>query len=284
MSCNMSSRDKIYFHALRLQVESAMTRASKNAAVWLVAASIPLALSISFIAATARSDTLPDFLAYEAGPDRKAEFFEFLRPLVAAENERLGRDRKRLIKIASQPAFTWLDRWWIAKLSRDYRIDDDTLDDEERLATLLRRVDVVPISLALAQAAKESGWGTSRFAREANNLFGEWCFDPGCGLVPQARAEGRRHEVEAFASPKESVVSYMRNLNTHDRYLSFRLERARLRRAGVELSGMLLADELAQYSERRDDYINDIKHLIRVNKLVDGSSPRGKNGSTDAGG
>jgi Bax protein len=239
---------------------------------------------MSFGAATARPDTLPDFRAYEAGPNRKAEFFEFVRPLVAAENAHVRRDRKRLIEIASQPEFSWLDRWWLAKLAEDYRIDDESMDDEQRLASLLRRVDVVPMSLALAQAAKESGWGTSRFAREANNLFGEWCFDPGCGLVPQNRTEGYRHEVEAFASPRDSVVSYMRNLNTHDRYQSFRLERARLRKAGKELSGMLLAEKLAHYSERRDDYIKDIKHLIRVNKLVDGSSSGGRNESTDAGG
>ena len=261
-----------------------MTRVSNGVTAWSVAMLLILTLLLSFGTVSARPDTLPDFLVYEAGPDRKAEFFEFVRPLVAEENDRVRRDRRRLIAIASEPAFSWLDRWWIAKLARDYRVDEETLDDEALLATLLRRVDVVPISLALAQAAKESGWGTSRFAREANNLFGEWCFDPGCGLVPQNRAEGRRHEVEAFASPRESVVSYMRNLNTHDRYLSFRLERARLRKAGVELSGMLLAGELAHYSERRDAYINDIKHLIRVNKLVDASSSGGPGKSTDAGG
>ena len=143
---------------------------------------------------------------------------------------------------------------------------------------------VASMSLALAQAAKESGWGTSRFAREANNLFGEWCFDPGCGLVPQNRRDGYRHEVEAFRTPADSVISYVRNLNTHDRYRSFRLERAKLRKAGIEVSGMLLAEELADYSEGRDDYIKDIKHLIRVNKLADGSSTENLRASTNAGG
>jgi len=261
-----------------------MTRVPHRVTVWSIPTSLSLVIALSFGITTAWPETMPDFRAYEAGPDRKAEFFEFLTPLVAAENERVRRDRRRLIEIASQPEFSWFDRWWMASLAEEYRIDVSALDDEELLATLLRRVDVVPMSLALAQAAKESGWGTSRFAREANNLFGEWCFNPGCGLVPQNREEGRQHEVEAFATPRDSVVSYLRNLNTHDRYRSFRLERARLRKAGVELSGVLLAEELSQYSERRDDYIKDIKNLIRVNKLADAPAPTHRDEWTDAGG
>jgi Bax protein len=261
-----------------------MTRVSKRVFVWLGATALPLIVALTFGAATAWPEPMPDFRAYEAGPDRKAEFFEFVRPLVAAENERVRHDRARLREIANRSRLMWLDRWWLAALADDYKIDRQSLTEAELIETLLRRVDVVPMSLALAQAAKESGWGTSRFARDGNNLFGEWCFKPGCGIVPQNRTEGRRHEVEAFDSPRESVVSYLRNLNTHDRYRSFRVERARLREAGAEPSGMLLAEELAYYSERRDDYISDIKGMIRVNKLADGVPPVHKDPSTDAGG
>lgn len=263
-----------------------MTRLPSRVTVWSVATLAPLAAAIFLgFSATASPESMPDFRAFEAGPHRKAEFFDFVGSLIAEENERVATDRKRLVEIASKSEFSWLDHWWLVKLADDYRLDRESMDDEQVLAALLRRVDVVPMSLALAQAAKESGWGTSRFAREANNLFGEWCFRPGCGIVPQNRLEGRKHEVEAFETPRDSVVSYLRNLNTHERYRSFRLQRARLRKAGVGLSGVDLAEELAQYSERREEYVKDIKHLIQFNKLADEpaiSAPSRE--SVDAGG
>lgn len=271
-------------HALRRKTESTMTRVANRVAAWGGIGFLSAAIVLSFGAATAWPEPLPDFRAYEAGPERKAEFFEYVGPIIAAENARVRRDRRRLIEIASKSELSWLDRWWLESLANEYRIEYESRNDEELLNVLLRRVDVVPVSLALAQAAKESGWGTSRFAREANNLFGEWCFDPGCGLVPQNRPEGRRHEVEAFETPRDSVVSYLRLLNTHDRYRDFRLERARLRKTGTEPSGLLLADELSQYSERRDEYVKDIKHMIRVNKLTDFPSKVSAYESTDAGG
>mgnify|MGYP002064425563 CR=1 FL=1 len=106
-------------------------------------------------------------------------------------------------------------------------------DETALLAELRRRVDTVPIRLALAQAAKESGWGTSRFARKGNNFFGQWCYDEGCGLVPRARGEGRSHEVRAFDSPGDSVASYLRNINTHHGYRELRHARAGLRAAAL---------------------------------------------------
>ena len=117
-------------------------------------------------------------------------------------------------------------------------------------------------------AAKESGWGTSRFAREGNNLFGEWCFDSGCGTVPRNRAEGRSHEVKNFSSPKMSVRSYIHNLNTHDSYTDFRDARAGMRAAGRVLSGLTLAEQLSRYSERRLVYVEEIVSLIRTNDLA----------------
>jgi len=263
-----------------------MTRISHTVSVWSVTALLPLAVAMSLVVSTtAWPEPMPDFSAFEAGPDRKAVFFEYVEPLIAEANENVAGDRKKLVEIASKSEFSWLDRWWLEKLAADYKIERESLDEEQLLSTLMIRVDVVPMSLALAQAAKESGWGTSRFAREANNLFGEWCFRPGCGIVPQNRLEGRKHEVEAFETPRDSVESYLRNLNTHDSYRSFRLERARLRKTGAGLSGVELAEQLAQYSERREEYIKDIKHLIQVNKLADDTvAPIRGRESVDAGG
>lgn len=207
---------------------------------------------------------VPDFRQFTAGPERKAAFLEFMQPLIEAENERVRQDRERLLAIIADGDPGFLDRRWLASLAKGYALDEA---DPELLDNLLRRVDTVPLSLALAQSAKESGWGSSRFARNGNNLFGEWCFDEGCGMVPRARSEGRRHEVRTFSSPRESVVSYLENINTHAKYLAFRLERARLRAQGRPLSGTVLADRLSQYSERRDAYVEELQQLIRVNDL-----------------
>ena len=133
--------------------------------------------------------------------------------------------------------------------------------------TLLRRVDVVPPSLALAQAANESAWGTSRFARDGNNYFGQWCFEQGCGLVPKRRDEGRAHEVATFSSPVESVERYMANLNTHDAYRPLRERREQLRESEAPITGIQLAAGLEKYSERGEEYIAELRSMIRFNNL-----------------
>jgi Bax protein len=214
-----------------------------------------------------RPEPVPDFRDYEAGPERKAEFFDFMQPLVEEANDEVLADRRRLEGLAGEEELGWLDRRWLATLAEDYAVDDEELEDTELVQELLQRVDAVPVSLALAQAAKESGWGTSRFARNGNNLFGEWCYDPGCGLVPAARAEGRSHEVEDFSSALHSVESYVRNLNTHWGYEEFRRQRKQLRDSDLPLTGLALVDALAKYSERRGDYVEEIRQLIHFNDL-----------------
>jgi len=226
----------------------------------------------------------PDFRTYVAGPARKAEFFKFLRPLIAAENDRVLSQRRRLEAIAGKPELTEADSAWIASLAADYKLESKEAGEAALIAPLLQRVDVVPVSLALAQAAKESAWGTSRFAVEGNNFFGEWCFRPGCGIVPLLRAADLKHEVEAFSSASASVGSYLRNLNTHANYRSFRMVREALRESGRPLSGLLLADELTGYSERAADYVEEVKHLIRVNRLADVPIRPDARHSVDAGG
>jgi Bax protein len=235
-----------------------------------------LALVVAVVLVGSSRSLMPDFRDYEAGPARKGAFFGFLRALVEAENARVMTERRHLEELAAQGELGGLDRWWLGKLATQYRLDPDELETPELLEELLLRVDVVPASLALAQAAKESGWGTSRFARRGHNLFGEWCYTPGCGLVPKRRDEGRRHQVERFASPEQSVASYLRNINTHESYQSFREERARLRLAGQPLSGLRLADALGRYSERRRAYVREVKRMIVANDLEDSTRNAGR--------
>jgi Bax protein len=213
------------------------------------------------------SPRMPDFRDYVAGPARKAEFFAFLGPLIEEENARVLEDRRALEALAEDSELGWLERHRLRALAEKYRLDTEGMDERAVVDALLRRADVVPESLALAQAAKESGWGTSRFARQGYSLFGERCFQAGCGITPEDRDAGLSHEVESFRSPRRSVASYVRNINTHRRYRSFRAARAQLRAAGKRLSGMVLAEQLPAYSERRRAYVEEIKQLIAANGL-----------------
>ncbi len=242
---------------------------------WMPAAAV-LAASLFFLVITLRpsgpfranAGALPDFKQWPAGPDRKRQFFGFMRPLLEAENARVLADRQRLRRMAEHPAdLGWLDRRRLADLAKAYRIEDPGLSDGALIDELLLRVDAVPVSLGLAQAAKESGWGTSRFAAEGFNLYGQRCFDPGCGMIPKARKRGLRHELVRFDSPAQGVASYLRNLNTHPHYAKLRQLRARLRKEGKPILGARLAEQLVTYSERGNAYIRDIKQMIRVNGL-----------------
>jgi Bax protein len=133
---------------------------------------------------------------------------------------------------------------------------------------LLRRADIVPASLAIAQAANESAWGTSRFAKLGNNFFGQWCFSKGCGIVPKSRDTNKNHEVADFRSPADSVESYMLNLNTHDAYKPLRKIRQSLREEDKAVTGVALSYGLGKYSERGDEYGKEIREMISFNKLA----------------
>lgn len=233
-----------------------------------LAAGALLVVASAGILIVMQSGSLPDFRQYPAGPERKTEFFGFVHPLIVSENERVLRERRRLKSLDTEDDLGWLDTIWLNRLASDYGIETQEMEPVDIVDVLLPRVDIVPESLALAQAAKESGWGTSRFAREGNNLFGEWCFDPGCGSVPGNRAEGRSHEVRNFSKPGKSIRSYIRNLNTHESYKDFRAARAGMRAAGRDLSGPMLAGQLSRYSERRLAYVDEIRSLIRANDLA----------------
>ncbi|MFP4561622.1 MAG: glucosaminidase domain-containing protein [Thiohalorhabdus sp.] len=214
---------------------------------------------------------LPDFRRYEDVGERKAAFFAFLRPIAEAVNEQEAARRERLRRLGERletgSELSAKEREWVRSMADRYRVPADGRPPREVVAHLLRRVDAIPVSLILAQAAKESAWGTSRFAREGNNLFGQWCFEPGCGIVPARRGEGRSHEVRRFATVRDSVASYVRNLNSHPRYAELRELRARLREEGGPVTGHALAAGLDGYSEQGQAYVESVRDLIRHNDL-----------------
>ncbi len=208
----------------------------------------------------------PEF-AHDDIDARKKAFFDYMRPIVRYYNQQILEDREWLQRVSESESLGWRARRRLRNLAEGYRIDTDSLAEEDVIAVLQRRVDAVPESLVLVQAAKESGWGRSRFAREGNALFGQWCFTKGCGMVPGNRGSGLRHEVESFDSVGESVESYLRNLNTHERYIGMRKARQKLRQQDGEVTGSELAAHLDDYSERRDAYIAEVQSMIRQNNL-----------------
>ncbi|MEQ8440683.1 MAG: glucosaminidase domain-containing protein [Alphaproteobacteria bacterium] len=202
---------------------------------------------------------------------RKAVFFRMVLPLVLQANEQIRADRARIIDLqaalAAGEALKRDDALWLAGMFGQYGVETEDVPNGD-FETLLRRVDIIAPSLALAQAAIESGWGTSRFAREGNALFGQWVYDDDAdGIVPAARPEGMSHRIRAFETPLQSVVAYMRNLNTHRAYRPMRDIRERLRRQGAPINGMTLAEGLESYSEKGREYIDMVRSMINANNL-----------------
>jgi len=219
-----------------------------------------------------RTEELPDFAAYGDVDAMKRAFFAHLAPAIEAENARVLDQRERLLAIVDEmeggDAPGWLDRRWLQRLAEEYEVEWDDADPEPALALLQRRVDMVPPPLAMVQAATESGWGRSRFAVEGNNLFGQWCYEEGCGLVPDNRPAGAQHEVAAFDNVRAAVASYLRNLNTHTAYLPLRLLREQQREAGERPRSEALIDGLELYSERRGAYVEEIRAMLRANRPI----------------
>jgi len=196
---------------------------------------------------------------------RKKVFLSVTLPLILKANEEILARRSRLQQIMSvqdlEATLSPSDTNWIAQLTELYGSKPGDLND------LLERVDVIPVSLALAQSIEESGWGTSRFAREGNALFGQRVWSAGNGIVPHEREGGMLYEVKAFDALYQSIYSYIHNLNSHKAYEGMRFERARLKSENGFVSGYALSGTLQSYSERGADYIDALRALMRVNKL-----------------
>lgn len=215
--------------------------------------------------------SLPDFNQIADITEKKRYFFDYLRPYVKRENARLRALRQQLLEIQEKKQkhmrMSVEEYAFLYSLYDEFRMEVDETD-ASMLEELLRRVDVIPDSLVLMQAANESAWGTSRFAVEGYNFFGQWCFREGCGLIPHSRQEGQTHEVARFDSPAASIKSYFYNLNTFYTYESLRAIRARLRSEGKPVRGETLAGGLGAYSERGEDYIAEISGMIRFNRKL----------------
>tara|TARA_Y100000591_G_scaffold31668_2_gene23513 strand:+ start:909 stop:1994 length:1086 start_codon:yes stop_codon:yes gene_type:complete len=193
---------------------------------------------------------------------RKEFFIQIVLPLILQENTNIRLDRKRLFSIINKSNNTNLEKKWLDKKYKQYGIP------KKDILTLKIRMDEIPVSLALAQAAKETGWGTSRFAQEGNALFGQWTWS-GEGLKPKGADKDEGHKVMRFNVLQASVRAYQRNLNTHSSYKEFRLARAKLRDAGKPLNSIILSEYLNEYAETGSQYVEVLKKIISQNKLQD---------------
>lgn len=206
----------------------------------------------------------PDFSQYPAGIERKEAFFSYFAPIMQEVNSDILAQRKEIEQRCDEGEDSYTA---FSDLAETYRIDETALTDGAICDVLLNHIDIVPVSLALAQAANESAWGTSRFAQEGNNFFGQWCFKKGCGIVPGSRDTGKSHEVATFDSPAESVESYMLNLNRHIAYEPLRDIRSRIRVREEPITGIKLTHGLNRYSERGEEYGEELRGMILYNKL-----------------
>ena len=214
---------------------------------------------------------VPDFSAVVEIDLRKRQFFDFLKDYIYAANAEVLETRQQLKRYdeiaASGSPFSPTERSWVFALADEYNLDTRELSEREITAELMSRVDEVPVAMALAQAANESAWGTSRFAVEGNNIFGQWCFEQGCGLVPLQRKGNASYEVRKFDSISASVSAYIKNINSQYSYEELRELRARMRSRNEPLNAIDLAAGLAAYSERGEDYVDEVRSLIVQNEL-----------------
>jgi Bax protein len=193
---------------------------------------------------------------------KKETFIKIVLPLIVAENERIIADRKKLKKIYKKKNTTDLEKQWLRQKLLEYKVKKGNMEE------LVKRIDIIPTSIALAQAAKESGWGTSRFALEGNAIFGQWTWS-GQGIAPLNRDGNKKHKILKFPILRASVKAYQNNLNTHKSYAKFREKRFDMRDKKKNISGLELTDTLKNYAQTGSDYIKIINQIIRQNRLTD---------------
>ena len=198
----------------------------------------------------------------ESVKKRKNLFIQIILPLILEENDLIRLDRKKLFNILNRSNNTGAEKKWLNNKFKQYGVVN------KDLSTLKIRMDIVPASLAIAQAAKETGWGTSRFALEGNALFGQWTWT-GEGIRPAAADSDSKHKVMKFKILKASIRAYQRNLNTHSVYGKFRIVRAELRDNNQKLDSLILAKYLDKYAETGKEYIKIVKKIIEQNNLTD---------------
>ena len=198
----------------------------------------------------------------ESTKQRKDFFIQIVLPLVLQENNNIRLDRKRLFSILNKSNNSKLEKKWLEKKYKQYGVIS------KDLSILKIRMDEIPVSLAIAQAAKETGWGTSRFAQEGNALFGQWTWS-GEGLKPKDADKDKGHKVMKFNVLQASVRAYQRNLNTHSSYKNLRKARAELRDKGRPLDSLILVKFLNEYAETGEKYVEVLQQIIKQNNLKD---------------
>ena len=193
---------------------------------------------------------------------KKKLFIQIVLPIILEENNRIKLNRKKLFSILNKNHNSNSEKKWLNKKFKQYGVMN------KDVSTLKMRMDEIPVSLAIAQAAKETGWGTSRFALDGNALFGQWTWS-GEGIKPAAANHDSKHKVMKFKILKASVRAYQRNLNTHKSYKQFRMARAELRDNDIELDSLILVNYLDKYAQTGKEYVKIIKQIIKQNVLKD---------------
>lgn len=207
----------------------------------------------------------PDKYYKMSSTKSKQFFFDYFEKRIEIENIKILADRLfiKSMEMSPLPREGTLEYEKLEALQKKYKVQD-LFDYPE----FLHRIDVVPPSMALAQAATESGWGRSRFFKEANNIFGHWTYNPKIGMVPLERKAGQKHLVRVFATLEDSIAAYMLNLNRTSAYKTFREQRAEMRNKNVFINGLTLSATMTKYSGIGHDYVKILQSIIKKNKLL----------------
>lgn len=197
--------------------------------------------------------------------EKKKFFFEFFVGEIELENRKILKEREFVESLKNNKN--------LQEDSYEYRILEELqvkykVNNIYDYDKFLRRIDIIPPSMALAQAAIESGWGTSRFFKEANNIFGEWTYNPNMGIIPLRRKTGKKHFIRVFTNLQESIAAYMLNLNRTGAYYQFRAKRREMRLKDVFIDGVKLSETMSKYSGIGHNYIKMLKNMIKRNNLA----------------
>ena len=203
-----------------------------------------------------------DLDALQSTKLKKETFIKIVLPLIVAENERILADRQKLLILSDKKLTTDLEKQWIRQKLLEYKVKKGDLKE------LAVRMDIIPTSIALAQAAKESGWGTSRFALEGNAIFGQWTWS-GQGIAPLDRENNKKNKILKFPILRASVKAYQNNLNTHKSYNKFRQKRSALRNKDKKIKGLELTETLNNYAQTGTEYTKILNQIIKQNRLMD---------------
>ena len=215
---------------------------------------------------TAVNSQVPDLTIVNNIIDKKKIFFKFMRPIIESENAKVIIKRKTIFSIFNKKSPNRTDISKAQSIASEYGFESFDIKNLNERNELISRVDIIPVKLALVQSANETAWGTSRFAKLGNNMFGQWSFAIGKGLVPERRDKGATHEVAIFKSINDSVASYLHNLNTGSSYQRLRQLRHEMRLQNKQIDPVALAEGLIKYSSMGKKYVKIIISMIKSNQ------------------